>query len=87
MPDRYRDAAAQLASAKRRAIGYLDLGNRNLAMSSVISDLAKHPRTANLLTTVAVSTLMRLVMRGDRQGVQMWIEQLTLPPAPPDQPA
>jgi hypothetical protein len=58
--------------AKARALEYLDAGDLANAVSSMGSDLGKHPELKPNAGLVVYA--LHLVMRHDRDGVRRWIE-------------
>ena len=61
-----------LALCKRRALEYLDAGDAQNAVTSMMSDMSKHPETpmADSLSRVALLYLIN----GDDAAVRRWIE-------------
>jgi hypothetical protein len=58
---------------KQRAREYLDMGRPQDALSSMISDMNKHPGTAETMAKLAVVGMMELQQRG-ADGVRHWID-------------
>lgn len=66
-----------LAWAKKRALGYLARGDLGNAMSSMLSDLGKHPETklkASALPRIG-SRAMNYVLMNDHAAMRRWIEE------------
>ncbi len=72
-------AAEHFAWAKQRAIEYVDMGDGPSAMSSLISDLNKHPGTAGILRPELQTLFIGEVMIGGAQGARRFIEGLPPP--------
>lgn len=68
------DRAAHLAWAKARAVEYLDAGRRDAAVSSMLSDLAKHADTATLIGTAARAGLGILARGNDVEALRRWLD-------------
>lgn len=64
--------AEHMAWAKQRALEYVDRGCLDLAISSMLSDLGKHPETACGLMGVSLAALA--IRPGDAGSVRKWIE-------------
>lgn len=58
---------------KQRALEHLDLGQPQLAVSSMISDMGKHPETEDAIRTQIVPGMATLKNEG-AEGVRRWIE-------------
>lgn len=71
MTERTRDE--HLAWCKRRALEYVDRGNLRDAVSSMISDMRKHPDTAASMEGMAIIGLMEAA-GGSAFRVRYWIE-------------
>ncbi len=66
--------AEHLAWCKQRALEYVDAGDVNQAFASMVSDLGKHPETAN---HSAIQLGMMMLMAGhlsDAQKMRLFIE-------------
>ncbi len=64
--------AEHLAWAKSRALEYVDAGDLSQAVSSMGSDLSKHPE-CGINASVGVLGIMK-AKTGDSAGVRRWIE-------------
>ena len=64
--------AEHLEWCKQRALECLDLGNAQEAFTSMISDLGKHPETAESARLAILGVLD--VMNDDSEGVRKFIE-------------
>ena len=62
-----------LTWCKTRALEYLDRGDRSNAITSMMSDMAKHPETARSGTVLAKLGLFEL-MSGDAKSTRRYIE-------------
>jgi hypothetical protein len=72
MADETRDE--HLAWCKARALEYLDHGDLAQAVTSMTSDLGKHPETRLDLDAGAHLSMIRAVMDDDAAKVRGWIE-------------
>lgn len=61
-----------LAFAKQRALEYVDGGDLNNAVTSMLSDLVKHPDLG--CNSFLAQLGMRRAVGGDIAGVREWIE-------------
>jgi uncharacterized protein YejL (UPF0352 family) len=61
-----------LAWAKQRALEYLDRGDVTNAITSMVSDLEKHPALKSNLVLVAIGMLS--AMHNDSMAARRWIE-------------
>jgi Tfp pilus assembly protein PilF len=67
-----RDRAEHLAWAKQRALEYLDAGDIANAVTSMGSDLGKHPETKP--SQVLMLLGMRYVLDQDAAATRRWIK-------------
>lgn len=67
--------AEHLAWAKTRAFEYLDQNSPALASASITCDLVKHRETAGL-ARMGATTVMKLAVAGDVDGMRKWIQAL-----------
>ncbi|HEY0206507.1 MAG TPA: hypothetical protein VGC15_20435 [Acetobacteraceae bacterium] len=65
--------AEHLAWCKQRALEYVELGKLNQAVTSMSSDLTKHPDTARLVVMSLMAVGMFEVPNGPA-AVRRWIE-------------
>lgn len=68
-----QDRAAHLAWCKRRALEYLDRGDIANAITSMMSDLNKHPETTCSNTTLAMLGMLA-VQQNDSAAARRFIE-------------
>jgi hypothetical protein len=68
---RARGRAEYLAWAKMRALEYIERGDLELAVTSMISDLGKH---SELRGAASFRDGVDAVMSGDAETVRKWIE-------------
>lgn len=66
------DRAEHLAWAKQRALEYVDLGEQQNGIVSLISDMGKHPET-EICVTLAFSSLVPM-FKHTPDEVRKWIE-------------
>jgi Tfp pilus assembly protein PilF len=66
------ERAEHLAFCKRRALEYLDRGDIQNAVTSMGSDLSKHPETKAHYTLLMLG--MRYILDNDAEGARRWIE-------------
>lgn len=57
---------------KDRALKYLDAGDFRQAATSMMSDLSKHPETANYPAVLNQLVMLKLINR-NVEGVRRWI--------------
>lgn len=62
-----------MALCKRRALEYLDQGDIMNAVTSMLTDLAKHEETAGVGTAMAQLGML-YIMNSDRAGARRFIE-------------
>lgn len=67
-------AKQHLDWCKTRALEYLDRGDLPNAVSSMTSDLNKHPETRMSADSIRQTMGIRYAMEGDERGVRRWIE-------------
>lgn len=58
---------------KGRALEYLDMGRPDMAMSSMVSDMGKHPETEDAIRQQLTAGMVELKTSG-AEGVRRWIE-------------
>lgn len=63
-----------LAWCKSRALEYLDHGDLQNAMSSMLSDMTKHEETNTPLLASLLPLAMMEVNNGNAPGLRRWIE-------------
>lgn len=64
-----------LAWCKRRAMEYVNAGDYNSAVTSMLSDLSKHPETANSARGVLAQMGMMELMRGPtRESITRYVQ-------------
>jgi hypothetical protein len=63
-----------LAWCKQRALEYLDRGDLTNALSSMMSDMRKHPENAGAIQGMLPMVGMLAVQQHDREGLRYWIE-------------
>ena len=69
-----RTRAEHLAFCKERALEYLNRGDVPNAVTSMMSDLNKHPETALSPNSPLIALGMIAVMERDQAGAQRFIE-------------
>ncbi len=71
-----KDATEHLAWCKERALDYLNRGDLPQAITSMVSDINKHPDTKMDGQTLGVLLLLAMLYVRDRDvaGVRRWIE-------------
>jgi hypothetical protein len=65
--------------ARERALEYVEMGDAGNAMTSMVSDLGKHPGTADILTPDLTALFMGEVLIGGVTGARRFIEGLPIP--------
>jgi len=68
--------------SRQRAMEYVNLGDGGLAMSSLISDLGKHPGTAGILHPDLQGLFLGEVMLAGAEGARRFIEGIPAPVVP-----
>jgi hypothetical protein len=63
-----------MAFCKKRALEYLNEGDLANAMTSMLSDLEKHPETQNHAGKHLFMLAVLYVQNKDREGMRRWIE-------------
>jgi hypothetical protein len=63
-----------LAWCKTRALEYVDAGELKNAVSSMLSDMTKHPETNSPALGVLMLSAMKDVANGDTAAVRRWVE-------------
>lgn len=67
-------ADEHLALCKQRALEYLDAGDLPNALTSMLSDMDKHPDTKYPAGGILVALGLAIVMRGNAAELRSWIE-------------
>lgn len=67
------DRSEHLQWCKDRALEYLNRGDLNNAATSMMSDMKKHPETANYPAVLDQLVMLELMNR-NADGVRRWIE-------------
>lgn len=65
--------AEHLAWCKKRALEYLDSGDKTNAVTSMLSDLRKHPETEDSGTGMLAQLGMMEMMQGTQESVRRYI--------------
>ncbi len=68
------DRAEHLAWCKERALEYVDRGDIQNAVASMLSDLSKHPETDRLSKGLFAALGIAAVRSGDSREVRRFIE-------------
>jgi hypothetical protein len=68
-----RTRAEHLAWCKERALEYLEHNQLVDAVTSMASDLEKHPETQGISAYLTMAGMLS-AQQGDRAGVRRWIE-------------
>jgi hypothetical protein len=68
------DRAEHLAWCKRRALEYLDAGELQNALTSMLSDMEKHADTKYPAAGILVPLGISIVLREDAAEMRRWIE-------------
>ncbi len=68
------DRAEHLAWAKQRALEYIDMGDTAGALASMMSDMGKHPETANHAANKLTGMLMLAGQLDTPEKVRVHIE-------------
>lgn len=61
---------------KERALEYIDLGQPQMAVSSMVSDMGKHPETEDAIRSQIVHG-MTAARTGTTDAVRRWVEGFT----------
>ena len=72
MDDEHKSRSEHLAWCKRRALEYLDAGDVMNAVTSMASDLGKHPEIG--CNAALMQLGMLYIMQRDTDGARRWIE-------------
>lgn len=73
------NAAEHFEWSRHRAMEYVELGDGGMAMSSLLSDLNKHPGTENILNDGLLFLFTGEVMIGGAEGARRFIDGLPAP--------
>lgn len=66
--------AEHIAWARKRALEYVEAGELTQAVTSMLSDLGKHPETTPPLAEEGMAVLL-WANGGDAASVRLWIER------------
>lgn len=69
-----RTREEHLTLAKQRALEYVNAGELNSALASMMSDLRKHPETQASSTWPLMVLGMNAVSSGNKDELRRWIE-------------
>lgn len=73
------NAAEHFAWAVERAMEYVAMDDGGLALSSLVSDLNKHPGTAHIMTEGLQVLAMGELLIGGTRGIKRFIEGIPAP--------
>lgn len=72
------NAAEHFEWSRQRAMEYVEMGDGGTAISSLVSDLAKHPGTEHILDELLPLAMGEVMLAGAR-GARRFIEGLPVP--------